>query len=92
MELPGGRGFTFTDFLGWKTHKTGLEHTALCESEISRYILASTFLFRFMSSILALSSFILFIVIEFSRLCCEAAQLSPSSSSVHTLYRELPLK
>lgn len=55
-------------------------------------MMTSTFLFRFMSSILALSSFILFIVIEFSRLCCAAAQFSPSSSSVHILYRELPLK
>lgn len=51
-----------------------------------------TFLLRFMSSILALSCLILFMVMEFSRLCRVAAPLSPSSSSAHTLYTALPLK
>lgn len=59
----------------------------------SRVKYLPTFLLRFMSSILALRSFILFMVMEFSRLCCAAAQPSPSSSSsAHTLYTEPPLE
>ncbi len=52
-----------------------------------------TFLLRFIFSILALSSFILLIVMEFSSVCCSEDALSvSSSSSAYTLCTEVPLK
>lgn len=74
----------------------GIKWLALCLSTsvlIHLYILhrlsSGTFLLRFIFSILALSSFILFIVMEFSSVSCAEEMLTPSSSSsVYTLCTE----